>query len=143
MKCSERGKELIKEFEGCILKPYKDAVGLWTIGVGHLIKEGENFGSITIDEAMELLAKDLQWAEACINNTGVELTQNQFDALCSLVFNIGCGAFQGSTLLRKLKAGENAASEFLRWNKAGGVVLKGLTRRREAEMRLFLGEESD
>ena len=72
-----------------------------------------------------------------------QLSQNQFDALCSLVFNIGCGAFQGSTLLRKLKAGETAASEFLRWNKAGGVELKGLTRRREAEMRLFLGEEGD
>ena len=138
MKCSERGKELIKEFEGCILKPYKDAVGLWTIGVGHLIKDGEKFDSLTLDQAMELLGRDLEWVEACINGTGLTLTQNQFDALCSLVFNIGCGAFQGSTLLRKLKAGESAASEFLRWNRAGGVELKGLTRRREAEMRLFL-----
>ena len=137
MKCGKAGKDLIVEFEGVELKAYKDVAGFWTIGVGHLIRPGESFTTITRDEAMELLAKDLADAEGCINALSLTLTQNEFDALCSFVFNLGCGAFRNSTLLKKIKSGEDAAAEFKRWNKAGGKEVAGLTRRRKAEEALF------
>ncbi len=139
MKTSKAGIQLIKASEGCVLKVYKDVAGLPTIGIGHLIKQGEYYDSITEEEALELLANDLKQAETCINSMKLTLTQNQFDALVSFVFNLGCGAFKGSTLLKKLRRGdyEGAAGEFSRWNKAGGKVVQGLVRRREEERALF------
>lgn len=141
MKTSQKGIDLIKEFEGTVLKVYKDAVGLPTIGIGHLIKKGEQFTTITQQQAEELLAKDLkQFEEGVSTSVKVALTQNQFDALVSFAFNLGVGNLNSSTLLKKLNAGDiqGAADQFPRWNKAGGRTLAGLTRRRLAEKELFL-----
>jgi len=96
---------------------------------------------ITQEQADARLQLDVQTAVSCVNRkVGPALTQNQFDALVSFVFNLGCGAFSGSTLLRLLNAGETAAAaqQFVRWDQAGGHVLEGLLRRREAERDLFL-----
>jgi lysozyme len=153
MKISEEGIEFIKEFEGFETLPYPDAAGFMTVGYGHLIKKGEKFSSVTPDEAEILLGHDLINFEKIVNtNVKVDLNQNQFDALVSFVFNVGEGkegvkdgfvtlrSGKPSTMLRKLNAGdyEGAANEFPKWNRAGGVVLKGLIRRREAEKELFL-----
>lgn len=141
MKTSQKGIDIIKTFEGTVLKVYKDAVGLPTIGIGHLIKKGEVFTTITQQQAEELLAKDLkQFEEGISTSVKVALTQNQFDALVSFAFNLGIGNLNSSTLLKKLNAGDiqGAANEFVRWNKASERVLSGLTRRRLAEKELFL-----
>jgi len=141
MKTSNKGIDIIKEFEGTVLKVYKDAVGLATIGVGHLIKAGEVFTTITQQQAEDLLRKDLVQFENGINQlVTVPLTQNQFDALVSFTFNLGVGSLKSSTLLKKLNAKDyaGASAEFLRWDKAGGNTLAGLTKRRLAEKALFL-----
>ena len=139
MKVSENGLRLIKEFEGLRLKAYQDSVGIWTIGYGHTagVKEGD---VITEEQATEFLRDDAIFAEQCVSNSiRVPVTQNEFDALVAFTFNVGCGNFRKSTLLAKLNEGdyEAAAREFHRWNKAGGQVLAGLTRRRAAEAQLF------
>lgn len=141
MKTGNKGVALIKQFEGLVLKVYKDAVGLPTIGYGHLIKAGEKFTTLTEAEAESLLKSDLKQFEDCVAKVvTVPLNQNQFDALVSFAFNLGCANLKSSTLLKKLNAGDfaGAANEFLRWDKAGGKVLVGLTRRRTAEKTLFL-----
>ena len=143
MKCSEAGLSLIKEFEGCELEAYPDpATGEepWTIGYGHTsgVKKGQ---VINEEQATEFLRHDIEKAERCIANSVVgAITQGQFDALCSFIFNLGCGAFGKSTLLKCLNNGEDlaAAQEFPRWNRANGRVMAGLTRRRMAEMEMFL-----
>lgn len=138
----DAGVALIKSFEGLRLEKYRDAVGKWTIGYGHLILPNENFPRpITEAEADALLRKDLQTSERGVHRlVTVDLDQDQFDALVSFTFNLGAGNLQSSTLLKLLNQGEytQAADQFLRWNKAGGRVLSGLTRRREAERALFL-----
>jgi lysozyme len=121
-------------------RPYQDLAGYWTIGYGHKIKPGESFVSITEDEARALLARDTADAQAAINsNVKQPLTQPQYDALTSLVFNIGGGAFSNSTLLQKLNAGDfaGAADQFTRWVYAGGQRVNGLYNRRVAESQLF------
>ena len=141
MKTSKTGINLIKQFEGTVLKVYKDAVGKDTIGIGHLIKSGESYTTITQQQAEDLLAKDLVQFEVGVTKAvKVTLNQNQFDALVSFSFNLGLGNLNSSTLLKKLNAGDyqGASLEFERWNKAGGKVLAGLTRRRLAEKELFL-----
>ena len=140
MKIGQAGIDLIKQFEGCVLHVYKDAVGLPTIGIGHLIKPGEKFTTITMQEAEDLLRSDIKIFEDALNKSiKVPVTQNQFDAMLSLAFNIGYGAFNKSTLLKKvnLKDFVGASNEFRKWNKAGGKVLTGLVRRRTAEQQLF------
>lgn len=140
LKTSEAGIKLIKNFEGCRLSAYQDSVGVWTIGYGHT-KGVHPKQSISQTEADRLLKQDLAVFESGVNNlVKVELKQCQFDSLVSFSFNIGIGAFSKSTLLKKLnqKDYKEAANQFLRWNKAGGKVLAGLTRRREAEKSLFL-----
>lgn len=138
----EAGLALIKSFEGLRLEKYKDAVGKWTIGYGHLILPNESFPRpITEAEAEALLRADLQMTERGVHKlVTVDLNQNQFDALVSFTFNLGAGNLQTSTLLKLLNQGQyaQAADQFPRWNKAGGKVLAGLTRRREAERGLFL-----
>lgn len=132
---------LIKDFEGLELTAYKDIVGVWTIGYGHT-KTARPGMSITKDEAEGLLRDDLAWVEDTINtNVKIELTQDQYDALASFIYNVGAGAFKRSTMLRKLNAGDvvGAAAEFKRWNKAGGKAIRGLTRRRKAEEAWFNG----
>lgn len=140
MKTSPAGLELIKRFEGVRLAAYDDGVGVWTIGVGHIkgVKRGD---TITMEQADRFLAEDHAEAEAAVNRcVKVPLEQHQFDALASWTFNLGGGALSGSTMLKKLNAGDfdGAADEMLRWNKAGGRVLAGLTKRRIAERMLFL-----
>jgi lysozyme len=146
MKTGERGLKLIKEFEGCKLKAYQCPAGVWTIGIG-----STHYGDGTPvtknrtlpneGAAMALLAATIGKYEKAVNDVGVELTQNEFDALVCLCYNIGAGNFFKSTLVKMLKAGDDKAEiakQFLRWDKAGGKPLAGLTRRRNAEAELFL-----
>ncbi|EPS0103372.1 lysozyme [Escherichia coli] len=145
MQTSEKGIALIKQFEGCKLTAYQDSVGVWTIGYGWTqpvdgkpIRAGM---TIKQEAAERLLKTGLVSYESDVSRlVKVGLTQGQFDALVSFTYNLGARSLSTSTLLRKLNTGDyaGAADEFLRWNKAGGKVLNGLTRRREAERALFL-----
>ena len=147
MQTSEKGIALIKEFEGCRLTAYQDSVGVWTIGYGWTqpvdgkpIRAGM---TIKQETAERLLKTGLVSYESDVSRlVKVGMSQGQFDALVSFTYNLGVRSLSTSTLLRKLNAGDyaGAADEFLRWNKAGGKVLNGLTRRREAERDLFLGQ---
>lgn len=139
---SAAGIDLIKRSEGLRLNAYQDSVGVWTIGYGHTIgvRPGE---SITQAQADSLLIADMQDAVSCVDRkVGPEVTQNMFDALVSFVFNLGCAAFSGSTLLRLINAGEDAKAslEFAKWCHAGKQVLPGLAARRSAERDLFVKE---
>jgi lysozyme len=146
MKTSKQGLKLIERFEGLSLTPYKDCVGLYTIGVGHLIGDGRSLPSswnrtLTVDECYELLASDVTKFELGVARyITAKLTQNQFDALVSFAFNLGLGTLQRSTLRQKLNRGdkEGAIKTWLKYNMAGGQVVKGLDLRRKAEVSLFL-----
>jgi GH24 family phage-related lysozyme (muramidase) len=146
MKTGERGLALIKEFEGCKLSAYQCPAGIWTIGIGSThYGDGtpvtKNRTLPTEKAAIALLAATIGQYEKAVNAMGVELTQNEFDALVCLCYNIGAGNFLKSTLVKMLKAGDDKAEisqQFLRWDKAGGKPLAGLTRRRNAEAELFL-----
>jgi len=145
MQTSDKGIALINQFEGCKLTAYQDSVGIWTIGYGWTqpvdgkpIRAGM---TIKQETAERLLKTGLVSYESDVSRlVKVGVTQGQFDALVSFTYNLGARSLSTSTLLRKLNAGDyaGAADEFLRWNKAGGKVLNGLTRRREAERALFL-----
>lgn len=133
------GLEKIKSFEGVRLKAYQDSVGVWTIGYGHTknVRPGQ---VITQGEADQLLRDDLLDAERAVSSlVKVNLTDNQFAALVSFVFNLGAGTLQKSTLLRKLNAGDYDAvpREMLKFVNAGGKPLKGLVNRRAAEAGLW------
>jgi lysozyme len=141
MKTSQKGTDLIKNFEGLQLKSYKDSVGVLTIGYGSTGQHVSPDMIITKEQAEQLLKKDLERFEKGVSDlVKVELNQSQFDALVSFSFNLGLGNLKSSTLLKKLNASDykGAADEILRWNRAGGKVLNGLTRRRIAERDLFL-----
>lgn len=145
LKTSSNGIKLIKEFEGCRLKAYKCPAGVWTIGIGHtgLVNGKSITEGMTITDLMAetLLAIDLQKFENAINTLVKKpLTQNEFDALVSFVFNIGIGNFQKSTMLKLLNNGHMplAAGQFDRWIYAKGKALNGLKKRRQAEKTLFL-----
>jgi len=140
MKTGNKGIELIKHFEGCELEAYKCPAGVWTIGYGHIkgVHEGMK---ITEMQAEEMLKSELHEYEGYINDyVTVPLNQNQFDAMVSWVYNLGGGNLRASTLLKVLNAGDydGVPAQMLRWNKAGGKVLEGLTRRRQAEADLFV-----
>jgi GH24 family phage-related lysozyme (muramidase) len=142
---NQAGLDLIKRFEGCKLRAYRDPVGVVTIGYGHT-RTARLGQSITNQQAEALLRQDIaEFEDAVESLIDVPLTDNQFAALVSLAFNIGAGALRRSTLRQKLNAGDysGAAREFLRWDKGGGRVLKGLSRRRYAEMTLFLRADDD
>ncbi|MFZ0633712.1 MAG: lysozyme [Acidobacteriaceae bacterium] len=135
-----RGLALTEQFEGCRLSAYQDQGGIWTIGYGHTGPEVCTGMTITLEQAQSLLAKDVSNAAAFVNRAvQVELTQQEFDALVDFVFNLGAGTFERSTLLRLLNAGETAAAaaQFALWDRAGGAVVAGLLRRRQAETALF------
>ena len=137
---NQKGLDLIKSFEGLRLSSYDDGVGVWTIGYGHTTKIRPGM-TISKQQAELYLKKDIRRFEAAVLRlVKVQLTDNQFSALVAFTFNIGDGAFAHSTLLQLLNQAQYdlAANQFLRWNKAGGKVLEGLTRRREAEKQLFL-----
>ncbi len=136
---SESGFAIIKKFEGCRTTAYQCDAGKWTIGYGHTkgVKEGD---TCTQEQAEAWLAEDAQEVETAINSLALCLSQNQFDALVSLGFNIGTSALLGSTLIKKAKIDPDdttIADEFLRWNKVGTTVVNGLTRRRQAEADLY------
>lgn len=140
---SGAGVALIKSYEKLVLHAYLPTPNdRPTIGYGHTrdVKMGD---TCTEAEAVEFLRQDLHDAEGCINyHVQPELEQHQFDALVSLVFNIGCGAFKISTILALINAKrfDAAALQFPRWNKQNGKVLNGLTRRRMAEKYMFEGK---
>ena len=142
MRTSDDGVAFITKHEGVRLTTYKDVAGYPTIGVGHLILEGEVFDEpLSAQAVFDLLRKDLVVAEdAVLKNVKVELKQHEFDALVSFVFNVGAGAFASSTLLKLLNGEDRdgAAKQFLRWNKAGGKEVAGLSKRRDKERLLFL-----
>lgn len=136
---NDEGLALVKRWEGLRLEAYLDSAAVWTIGYGHTgeVRPGQ---TITEAEAERLLRADLATAEAAVVRlVTVPLTDGQFGALVSFVFNVGQGAFAGSTLLRRLNAGEYDAvpGELARWNRAGGRVLQGLANRRAAEAGLW------
>lgn len=142
MNISQNGIDLIKRFEGFSPCAYLCPAGVLTIGYGHTGKDIKRTDTITEEDAQDLLKNDLIWVEEVINEKAKsELAQNQFDALCSLVYNIGASAFSNSTMLRLINAGNLAAvpAQFLRWDKANGKPLAGLTRRREEEKKLWEG----
>ena len=149
MKLSRNGLAQIKKHEGVKLESYRDPVGIWTIGMGHTSMAGPPHVvggmKITLAEANTIFRRDVQkFADGVAVLIHVPLTQGQADALVSLAYNIGLGAFKNSTLLRRLNARdyEGAAREFPRWRKAGGRVLNGLVARRAAEKALFLSNTS-
>ena len=143
MKTSEEGLALIKKFEGCELEAYQCSAGVWTIGYGHTkdVKESDVWSQ---DHAEHMLEVELHEYESYINKyVTVNLSQNQFDALVSWVYNLGPANLKASTMLKVLNSGkyEDVPAQMKRWNKAGGKVLEGLIRRREAEACLFKGTE--
>ncbi len=144
MNISIRGLDLIKEFEGFSATCYKDAVGLNTIGYGTLIDTKEEqyllTATITKEEATELIRKDLKHVEDFVNKLNLKINQSMYDSILVLCYNIGCNAFKNSTILKKIVVNPNDTTirtSWLQWNKAGGKALKGLTRRREAEVALY------
>ena len=145
MSVSNQGVDLICDFEGKRLAAYDDGVGVWTIGFGTTIypngikvKKGD---TCTLDQAKSYMAHDLKKFEQAVNGAvNIALNQNQFDALFSLAYNIGTGAFNKSTLVKKLNAGDisGAADQFDVWINAGGKRMQGLVNRRVKEKALFL-----
>ena len=139
MNISNTGIDLIKHFEGCETEAYLCPAGVPTIGYGHI--KGVQMGDvITEAQAHEMLVEELDEYESYINDlVTVGLNQNQFDAMVSWVYNLGGGNLRASTLLKVLNSGDYAGvpAQIMRWNKAGGKVLEGLTRRRQAEADLF------
>jgi GH24 family phage-related lysozyme (muramidase) len=151
---SVRGAALIADHEGKVNTLYDDPAGHCTIGIGHLVHRGGCDGSepaefrhgLSDQQVYDLFIADAQRFIDAVNGLlEVEVSQNQFDALVSFAFNVGAGALEGSTLLRKLNAGDSAgaAQEFGKWVKADGRTLPGLVRRRTDEARLFLTPDDD
>ena len=145
MSVSNKGVDLICEFEGKRLVAYDDGVGVWTIGFGTIkypngvrVKKGD---TCTLEQAKEYMRHDLIEFEYTVNSSvRVPLNQNQFDALVSLAYNIGSSAFKSSTLVKKLNTGDyqGAADQFNVWVNAGGKRMQGLVSRRDREKLLFL-----
>lgn len=136
---------IVKKYEGFRSKPYKCPAGIPTIGYGSTFYINSEKVSMYDSEISETFASELletvlnDFAKKVDNIIKVSLNQNQFDALVSFTYNIGIGAFTKSTLLKKLNNVDfqGASNEFIRWNKANGKVLKGLTNRRLDEQKLF------
>ena len=145
---SEKGFSIIKEFEGFESEAYLDTGGVWTIGYGTIkypngvrVKKGDK---CTKEQAESWLKNDSKWVDACLDKyVKVSINQNQFDALASLVYNIGETAFVKSTLLEKLNKGDfkGAADQFDRWVNDNGKRIQGLVNRRAKEKLLFLTKQ--
>jgi|TARA_R110000751_G_scaffold58667_2_gene123593 GH24 family phage-related lysozyme (muramidase) len=146
MRCNDAGIEIIKKYEGCSLRCYLDPIGIPTIGYGSIwgldhSRLVSNHRDITENEAEYLLKRELLTTEnAVARMVRTALTENQFSAVCCLVYNVGSGRFRSSTIKMKLNRQdfEGAANEFWKWRRAGGKILRGLVRRREEEKQLFL-----
>lgn len=150
MQPSDKCIDLIKRFEGRSLNIYLCPALRETIGYGHMLTKDERTSGIfkdgiTQQQAHALLFSDAQHVSSSVNDmVKVELTQNQFDALVSFVFNVGVNAFKKSTLLRKLNEGkqpDEVAQQFMRWVYIGSEVSEGLKNRRKEERKMFLGLE--
>ncbi|MEK6934073.1 MAG: lysozyme [Nanoarchaeota archaeon] len=140
-KISQKGIDLIKQYEGYSARVYLDSAGKSTIGYGHLIRSDESLDQITEYEAEKILRKDIERAEKAVQKSvKAPLTQNQYDALVSFTYNLGEGSLKQSTLLRKLNNSDynGAKNEFAKWVYAGGKRIKGLENRRKKESELFL-----
>jgi len=145
MKLNKEGADLIKEFEGCKLKAYQCSAKKWTIGYGNTFYEdgkpvlpGHAITQEKADQLFEIIANEFAAKVAKLVMSNV--TDNQFASLVSFSYNCGIANLQKSTLLKKVNANHNdqtIRAEFAKWNKAGGKVLAGLTRRREAESNLY------
>jgi lysozyme len=148
MEISKNGIDFIKSFEKFVNKPYLDVANFWTIGFGHKILHTDEFypygikTDITLSEANDLFLKDLFPVEVMLNNKfeNITLTQNQYDALCSLIYNIGIGNFLSSTMYNYLDNQDfkSAATEFMRWKYSNGYEIQGLKNRRLREMNIFM-----
>ena len=146
MQLSTNGFNLLAELEGVVLNPYKDSVGIPTIGIGSTYYEDGTKvtmkdKAITKERAIQLAKNVVKSFEARVNEVILlPMTQNQFDAMVLLCYNIGESGFARSSVVRNFNAGnlQKAADSFLLWNKAGGKVSKGLTNRRQKERNLFL-----
>jgi len=141
---SNEGLDLIRHFESCHLEAYLCPANVWTIGWGHTGQvDGKGVArgmTITQEKANLLLKEDMiKYARPVIEYVNVPLTQNRFDALVSFTFNCGANALKTSTLLKLLNQGkcDEVPAQLLRWNRGGGKVLAGLTRRRQAEGHLW------
>ena len=142
LKTSQEGISLIKSFEGCELTAYRCSADVPTIGYGHTagVSDGD---TCTQEEAETMLADDLVEFEDYVKNyVESELQQNEFDALVAWTYNLGPANLKESTMLKELNSVnfEEVPRQMKRWNRAGGEVLDGLIRRREAESLLFKGE---
>lgn len=157
MKLSKAGVELLTRFEGCILYPYDDHDTVWprrrirkgeaikgypTIGIGHVIREGEDlWRELTREDAADLLRRDIVDYEAAVcRNVTAPLNQHQFDALVSFTYNVGPGGFAGSSLRKAVneQRWDDCPALFALWNKSKGKVLSGLSMRRAQEAALFM-----
>jgi len=139
---SQNGLHLTEQFESCRLEVYLDSKGVPTIGWGHTFGVNSATPPCTQEQADAWLLEDIHSAVGSVNRlVKISLTQDEFDSLTDLVYNIGIGNFAGSTMLRLLNAGDyaGASNEFEKWDHAGGVVVAGLLRRREAEKAEFNG----
>jgi len=154
MQVGQRGKNLFKEWEGLVTHEYLDSGGAPTIGIGHLLTRSERTSgkiviggqaidyrnALTEQQCWDLLDQDLDSTERTVNGAVIApLNQNQFDALVSFTFNVGDGAFRGSTLLRLLNQGQydQVPAQLRRWDKDNGHVVRGLINRREKEITLW------
>ena len=140
MKVSQECIDLVKFFEGFEPKAYLCPANVWTIGYGRTknVKEGDELTELQAER--DLLEELDEFAEQVLNTVKISLDQNELDALTSWTYNLGVGNLQSSTLLKKLNSGDknSVPSEMVTWNKAAGKVLAGLTRRREAEAKLWV-----
>jgi lysozyme len=143
MTTSQKGIDLIKEFEGCVLNAYKCPAGVWTIGYGTTQGVKPNM-VITQAQAETFLKRDIKPVERFLNSMGINYTQGQFDALTSWIYNLGIGAFKSSTMYKYIVAKRKnveITDQMVRWVNSGGKPLLGLKRRRVAEANMFLGRE--
>lgn len=148
MKLNSEGYNVIKKHEGLKLKAYQDSVGIWTIGYGNITYEDGSKvkqGDVITQDRAECLFRYFadKFATKVDRLVKSNVNQNQFNALVSFAYNIGLGAFESSTLLKFVNANPNdgnIAKQFLRWNKAGGKEIKGLTNRRIEESALYFSK---
>ena len=151
MKASKECLKMLAHHEGIRQKPYRCPAGLWTVGVGHLIGDGKSLPdswnkTFSLEEVYDILAKDVVRFERGVNKyITVPLRQNEFDALVSFSFNLGLGVLQRSTLRQAINRGDKEAAmvSLLKYNKAGGKVLKGLDNRRKDEAALFRRDQDE
>ena len=140
MKTTRDGFSIIEKWEQFRAEPYQDSVGVWTIGYGHTRTASREMGSVTKGMAITWLRQDVQFVEMYINHNFHDLRQCQFDALVSLLFNIGTKKFLSTNLAKLLKENpdsKHVADEWIEFRNAGGKYLRGLLRRRLDELSLY------